>query len=165
MLITKEISKDNELYLYMNGKLIYKRWLDTGQSKVFDVMAYDKYTYASYTDLDIKNSPYLINVKAKIRFRTTDEGGRMNGIKSGYRSNHVFEYNENGELKEAFMGDLQFEGNGFLELGKEYKVMVRFPLVQKIERFMDKGRKWWIHEGPRKVGEAEIIEFKMPQGE
>jgi len=71
MVIFKEISKDNELYLYMNGKLIYKRWLNTGQSKVFDVMAYDKYTYASYTDLDVKNSPYLINVKAKIRFKTT----------------------------------------------------------------------------------------------
>lgn len=56
MVVTKEITKDNELYLYMNGKLIYKRWLDTGQSKVFDVMAYDKYTYASYTDLDVKNS-------------------------------------------------------------------------------------------------------------
>jgi hypothetical protein len=43
MLIHKEV-KDRELYVYMNGKLIYKRWLDTGASKVFDVMAYDKNT-------------------------------------------------------------------------------------------------------------------------
>ncbi len=43
-MIFKKQTKDNELYVYMNGKLIYKRWLDTGQSKVFDVMAYDKYT-------------------------------------------------------------------------------------------------------------------------
>jgi len=43
MAFTKE-TKDNELYVYMNGKLIYKKWLNTGQSKVFDVMAYDKYT-------------------------------------------------------------------------------------------------------------------------
>lgn len=41
MLIHKEV-KDRELYVYMNGKLIYKRWLDTGASKVFDVMAYNK---------------------------------------------------------------------------------------------------------------------------
>ncbi len=43
MVFTKE-TKDNELYLYLNGKLIYKKWLKTGESKVFDVMAYDKYT-------------------------------------------------------------------------------------------------------------------------
>ena len=46
---SKEITGD-ELYLYMNGKLIYKRWLKTGQSKVFDVTAYDTYTPASITD-------------------------------------------------------------------------------------------------------------------
>ena len=63
------------------------------------------------------------------------------------------------------MGDLQIEGNGFIELGKEYEVMIRFPLVQRIERFMNKGRKWWIHEASRQLGEAEIIEFEMPKGE
>jgi len=162
MIISKEISKDNELYLYMNGQLIYKRWLNTGQSKVFNVMAYDKYTYASYTDLDVKHSPYLILVKAKIRFKTTEEGGRIHGIKSGYRPNHVFEYKENGEFREAFMGDIQFEGGEFLELGKEKEVLVRFPLVQRIERFMDIGRKWYIHEGARQVGDAEITKFEMP---
>jgi hypothetical protein len=36
----------------MDGKLIYKKWLDTGQSKVFDVMAYDKYTLVSIKDTD-----------------------------------------------------------------------------------------------------------------
>ena len=49
MAYRKEI-KGDELYLYMNGKLIYKRWLKTGQSKVFDVMAYDKYTLLSIQD-------------------------------------------------------------------------------------------------------------------
>jgi len=46
MVFTEE-TEDNELYVYMNGKLIYKRWLNTGQSKVFDIMAYDKYTLKS----------------------------------------------------------------------------------------------------------------------
>lgn len=49
----KEI-KDNQLYLYMNGKLIYKRWLETGQSKIFDVMAYDKYTLMSISDISFE---------------------------------------------------------------------------------------------------------------
>ncbi len=163
LIITKEITKDNELYLYMDGELIYKRWLNTGESKVFDVMAYDKYTYASYTDLDVKNSPELILIKAKMRLKTTEEGGRINGIKSGYRPNHVFEFNEKGELKEAFMGDIQFEGDNFLELGKEYEVIVRFLFVQRMERFMDIGRTWWINEGGRTVGEAKIIKFELPK--
>lgn len=51
MVIHKEIL-DDELYLYMNGRLIYKRWLKTGVSKVFDVMAYDKYTLNSFYDAD-----------------------------------------------------------------------------------------------------------------
>lgn len=42
-MIYKEIIND-QLYLYMNGSLIYKRWLKTGQSLVFDVMPYDKNT-------------------------------------------------------------------------------------------------------------------------
>ena len=49
-MIFKDFS-ENELYLFTNGKLIYKRWLDTGVSKVFDVMAYDKYTLASIKEL------------------------------------------------------------------------------------------------------------------
>ena len=39
-----------ELYVYMNGKLIFKKWLGTTQSVVFDVMPYDKHTFVSITD-------------------------------------------------------------------------------------------------------------------
>ena len=45
----------NELYVYLNDKLIYKRWLDTRQSKVFDVMAYDQYTLKSIKESDSLN--------------------------------------------------------------------------------------------------------------
>ena len=48
MAYTKEI-KENQLYVYMNGKLIYKKWLATGQSMVFDKMAYTKFTLKSIT--------------------------------------------------------------------------------------------------------------------
>ena len=34
-MITKEII-DNQLFVYYNGQLIYKKWLATGQSFVFE---------------------------------------------------------------------------------------------------------------------------------
>jgi len=86
MAIIKEI-KGNELYLWMNGNLIYKRWLETGQSKVFDLMAYDKYTYLSMTDLDLKDTPNMIYITAKLKMKKSDEGGRQAGFISGYRPN------------------------------------------------------------------------------
>ena len=49
MAIYKTI-KDNQLFLYINGELIYKRWLNTGQSIIFDVMAFDKNTLISIND-------------------------------------------------------------------------------------------------------------------
>lgn len=45
---------DHQLYVFMNGKLIYKRWLLTGQSIVFDVMAYTKHTLVSITIETVK---------------------------------------------------------------------------------------------------------------
>ncbi|WP_207515903.1 hypothetical protein [Longitalea luteola] len=81
----------NELYLYMNGNLIYKRWLNTGQSKIFDIMAYDKYTLASIRDLEYENPGELISIKAILKLKSTEAGGRQTGFISGYRPNHVFE--------------------------------------------------------------------------
>jgi len=48
---------NRQLYLFMNGRLIYKRWLDTGQSAVFDVFTYTKHTYASITNTTRKHDP------------------------------------------------------------------------------------------------------------
>ena len=156
MAILKKI-EGNELYLYMNGNLIYKRWLDTGQSKVFDVTAYDKYTLTSIRDLEYENNGGLLSVKAKLKLNTTEEGGRQTGIISGYRLNHVFEYNDNGQLLQTYIGDIIFEGKPTIDPGEEREVTVRFLINQPIEKYLEKGRIWWIHEGPRQIGRAEII--------
>jgi hypothetical protein len=49
----------NEVYVYMNGSLLYKRWLNTGQTKLFTKepsFAYDKHTLFSITDDGVKNN-------------------------------------------------------------------------------------------------------------
>jgi hypothetical protein len=156
MAILKKI-EGNELYLYMNGNIIYKRWLDTGQSKVFDVMAYDKYTLTSIRDLEYENFGELLNIKAKLKLKSTEEGGRQTGFISGYRPNHVFEKNDNGQLLQTYIGEIIFEGKPTIEPGEEREVVVRFLINQPIEKYLEKGRIWWINEGARQIGQAEII--------
>ena len=162
MIITKTITEDNELYLYMDGKLVMKRWLNGGYSKVFDVMAYDSYTYASIDDLTINNTANLIHIKAKIKMKPTEEGGRKTGFTTGYRPNHVFEYVDEKMVK-TFMGDIQFEDSELIMPGEERVVTVRFLFHQPIEEYLNIGRKWWIHEGGNQLGEAEILEISLPE--
>jgi translation elongation factor EF-Tu-like GTPase len=155
MTILKKI-ENNELYLYLNGNLIYKRWLDTGQSLVFDVKVYDKYTLTSIRDLVFENPNGLITIKAKLKLKTTAAGGRKTGFISGYRPNHVFEYKDN-EMLQAYIGDIVFDDQSTIEPGEEKIVTVRFSLNQQIEKYLYKGCIWWIQEGENLTGEAEIL--------
>lgn len=163
MIIKKEIKNDNELYLYLNGKLIYKRWLNLGYGKVFDTQAFGKYTYHSISDFDLEETPELIHVQAKFSLTPTENGGRKTGIKSGYRPNHVFEYETNGQFKYAYMGDIQFEDKEWIMPGETKEVLVRFLSAQPIDQYLEVGRKWWLHEGAIQVGEAEIMNIEFPK--
>lgn len=119
--------ENNELYLYRNGRLIFKRGLDTGYSKVLDIMAYDKYTLTSIRDLQYENpNMELISIKAKLTLKRTDEGGRQTGFISGYRPNHVFEYDSNSQLLNTFIGDIIFEGQRTIEPGETAEVPYAF---------------------------------------
>ena len=157
MAIYKKFTENNELYLYVNGKLVYKKWLGTGQSKVFDVVTYDSYTLKSFQDLHIEFDQELLEIKAKVKLLPTKDGGRKTGFISGYRPNHVFEYNEMGELLQTYIGDIIFNGNSAIEPGEEKEVTVRFVPSQPIEQYLQKGRIWWLHEGARLIGEAVVI--------
>jgi hypothetical protein len=99
----------------------------------------------------------LITIKAKLRLKTTDEGGRWSGIKTGYRPNHVFEYNKNGNFITTYVGEITFDKE-WIQLGDEETVTVRFLPEQSIEKYLRVGNLWWIHEGQKLVGEAEILE-------
>lgn len=149
-----KVIKDHELYLYINGKLAYKKWLDTGQSRVFDIMAYDKYTLASYKDTQSDNLGEFLTVTVKLKLKSTEDGGRKTPIANGYRPDHVFEYKENEPIS-VFMGDLQFDGE--IGPGTEKIITIRFPLHQPIEKYISVGIHWWLHEGARVIGEAVMI--------
>jgi hypothetical protein len=69
----------------------------------------------------------------------------------------VFEYAKPGQLLQTFIGDIIFEGQTIIEPGEEKEVIVRFLMNQPIEKYLNKGRIWWIHEGQNLVGEAQIL--------
>ncbi|HLP10435.1 MAG TPA: hypothetical protein VK177_00785 [Flavobacteriales bacterium] len=154
MAILKKI-ENNELYLYMNGNLIYKRWLKTGESKIFDVMAYDKYM-AVWSQTNNNNG--LLVVKAKLKLLSTEEGGRKTPFKTGYRPNHVFEYFDS-KFKESWIGDVVLDTE-LMYPGEERIVTIRFLADSPIEKYMNIGRKWWIHEVHHRIGEAEIVSIE-----
>ena len=157
MAIYKKFTEDDELYLYINGKMVYKKWLRTGQSKVFDVMAYDRYTLKCFKELHFEFDQELLEIKAKVKLLTAEEGGRKTGFISGYRPNHVFEYNKQGELLQTYIGDIVFDGQEIIEPGEEKEVNVRFIPSQPIEQYLQTGRTWWLHEGSKLIGEAKVI--------
>ena len=100
-----------------------------------------------------------IEIKAKLTLYASENGGRKTGIKSGYRPNHVFEYQENStDFVTTYIGEIDFEKEWILPSETEI-VKVRFLKHQNISELIQKGLIWWIHEGRNKVGEAEIVEI------
>lgn len=75
----------------------------------------------------------LLTIKAKIRLKTTAEGGRMSGIATNYRPNHVFEYDD-GKLKGSYIGQIEFEKET-IDLGVDEIVTIRFINHNLDEKF------------------------------
>ncbi|WP_109437029.1 hypothetical protein [Aquimarina sp. AU119] len=101
----------------------------------------------------------VISVKAKLTLYSTKNGGRKTPIATEYRPNHVMEYFPNSnEFPTTYIGQIEFDKE-LIYPGEIEHVIVRFLRHQNIEELLVKGRIWWIHEGPGKIGEAEIIKI------
>ena len=102
----------------------------------------------------------LIVVKAKLKLKSTKDGGRQGGIASGYRPNHVFEYKDDGSFSMSWIGDIQFDDSEWILPSEERIVTVRFLEREEVRKYLEIGKPWWIHEGGREVGKAEILEIE-----
>ena len=100
----------------------------------------------------------LIIVKAKITMKTTEEGGRQHGFKSGYRPNHVFELLDDLRNLKTYIGDIQFDDQELVKPGETKIVTVRFLRIPQVERYIKVGQKWFINEAARTLGFGEILE-------
>jgi translation elongation factor EF-Tu-like GTPase len=100
-------------------------------------------------------------VKAKLTLYPENEGGRTHYILTGFRPNHVFEYVES-QILATYIGEIQFDASEKVEPGEEKEVSVRFLMTPKLKNFLQVGRKWWLHEGARKIGEAIVLQYNCP---
>ncbi len=96
-----------------------------------------------------------IFINARLKLFPTNDGGRINGIRNYYRPNHVFEYID-GQVLRTFIGEIQFDNPDIIEPGEETYVRVRFLHIQELQKYLTVGRKWWIHEAGKRIGEAII---------
>lgn len=101
-------------------------------------------------------------IKALLKLKSPNEGGRKSAIRNGYRPNHVFEYVD-GQILSTYIGEIQFDHIAAIEPGTAAEVVVRFLYVSQIDKYLVPGTVWWIHEGGRLVGEAVLIEL-LPKG-
>lgn len=96
-------------------------------------------------------------IQARLTLRTKAEGGRQTGIKTGYRPNHVFEYNLEGNFLNTYIGEVEFEADKTILPGETSIVSVCFLKQPDLEKYLHIGRLWYFHEGSKLIGHAEII--------
>ena len=101
----------------------------------------------------------LIVIKAKVSLKSSEDGGRKSGFKSGYRPNHVFEMPDNLKMLTTYIGDISFDGQEVIMPGETKEVTVRFLKTPEVEKYIKVGQKWFINEGARTVGFGEILEI------
>lgn len=100
----------------------------------------------------------LITVKARICFKPAGDGGRIYGVSSGYRPNHVFRPAESTEQLRTYVGEIQFTETEVIQPGETKIVTIQFLLHGEAEKFMNIGQKWLMYEELRLVADGEVIE-------
>ena len=129
MAIRKEITEDNELLLWMNGKLIYKRWLDLGYSMVFDKAAYGKNTFISIVEDESGNDRHRKKIFLNgYTCNSTDDFWKMYASQVPMDSARHF-----GENLDAFSDAILSGGPGF-----PGDCLIEIVGIDKLERLFGK---------------------------
>ncbi|GAA3527979.1 hypothetical protein AFL01nite_02840 [Aeromicrobium flavum] len=97
-------------------------------------------------------------VRARLRLLTTEQGGRRTPIISGYRSCWGFPPELHGDMHD---GPLLIERQEALAPG-EVAIVRLHPLVPDLWPRVSEGLRLGMFEGPRKVGDAVVIEVVAP---
>jgi translation elongation factor EF-Tu-like GTPase len=101
----------------------------------------------------------LVLVKAKITFKSAEEGGKTLPIRNGYRPNHFFENPALNKMPASFVGDVYFQNDQPVLPGTTTIATIRFLNEPEIKKYLVIGQQWFINEGRRNVATAEIVEM------
>lgn len=121
-------------------------------------MCQRRVSYACIGKFVMKGVHHTMLVKACLTLYRTDAGGRSHPISSGYRPNHVFERKAGTEPLVTCIGEVTLSSER-LYPGQSAVVTVRFLVFPYISKYLAVGTRWWINEGARCYGEAEILEL------
>lgn len=97
-------------------------------------------------------------IEATIRYLTTAEGGRQNGVVSGYRGQFYYNGNDH-DGSQVFPG---LPEGVFAELGTSLQVIIHFPEKRWNEihsKHIEVGMPFEIHEGSRVVGHGTVTKI------
>jgi translation elongation factor EF-Tu-like GTPase len=100
----------------------------------------------------------FIVVEGRVRYLTTEDGGRQRGMFNGYRGQFHYE-GEDHDAHDAIQEFPDFKPGGIIELGLTVRVLLFFPL-QRWNDFHAKrisvGMPFEIREGRKVVGRGVI---------
>jgi translation elongation factor EF-Tu-like GTPase len=100
-------------------------------------------------------------IEARIRYRTSEEGGRKGIVANGYRGQFYYD----GEDHDGFQYFPDTDPSGNVELGREVRAFVQFAEVlwdQIHKQHLQVGKAFEIREGRRVVGEGTVTRLDVP---
>jgi elongation factor Tu len=96
----------------------------------------------------------IVRVRARIRLLPSQESGRTQPVRAGYRPNHNFFGPEDRTMT---MGIIELADGFELHPGESVETTVRFQSWPGLEGQIHPGREWRIQEGARLVGIGTVI--------
>lgn len=90
---------------------------------------------------------------AKVRFLTSEEGGRTGYATSGYRP--AFKLADQTEMTSA---EQKFQGTDKVNPGQEVISEIRILWIEAFEQKLSVGTDFELREGPRVVAKGQIVE-------
>ena len=114
--------------------------------------------YSFNDNLDvIDDSP--LDIKAKVKLLSTEEGGRHTPIigSVAFRPNHNF---GNADNRIFYIGQINFDKDDTIFPGEERIVEIVFLNVKGLNEILSTGTTWRIQEGPALIATGEVLETK-----
>ena len=114
--------------------------------------------YSFNDNLDVLDDK-PIKITAKVSLLKTEEGGRHAPVVGGvpFRPNHNF---GNGENRNFYIGQINFEKDDVVKPGEERTVEIVFLNVKELKELLRIGTEWRIQEGPTLIAMGEVLKIE-----